>query len=1484
MNIHMKEMRIILFSILLMSTSLSAQWVSQWVFTTGDLKCVSYLNANNIYIGTPGYTVKTSNGGLTWQTPQVNDMINQPYSSTTLYDYSVLSPTTAVASGSVLMANSYAILRTTNGAANWSVEYTSNAGAYPRVFNKFCFTSSTDGYAVGTNGMIVRTLDAGDSWVQQTSGTTAELYCVDFPTSLVGYVGAAGGILKTTNAGTVWAMNSMPGVNIREIWFVSADTGYAAGNSSGVGVFLKTTNGGTTWTPVINPITPTAYSLTGTGYDTLYLGSGNRLYYTTNGGQWWNYFPNMPGIYNDVEFLGNTDSAYAVGNGGLAYKTGNGGGTVLAPVSICSASSATTICVNNTVSFNNYGNPAWSYTWLLDNVPVASTFNATINFNVSGAHNVKLIAHNGTYADTSAGINVTVTPLPTVNPITLTSSSYTICPGQGVILQVPNSQSGVSYQILLNGITPVGSPQNGNGGTRSFNVNGITSTSNYQVSGTATNSCGTTVVYSSTVTITVNAVNQALLVDAVHDTVCSGTPDTIALYNSVAGVNYRLRIGSTTVGSIQAGNGGTLYFPTGNLTASTVYNILGTNSTNCSAQMVMTAAVNVMYVQAVIGNSFNFVNTNDTIQFINNSTGTSYVWNFGPSATPSTSTVTNPTVVFSGTGMQSIYLDAIGPNGCVSHDTLTVQSVDLPPAASGALCMSEDHNLRYDNGNTGYVILDYCADQNGFSYATGYYDSSWNGSQYNLLIMKFDPSGQLLWEHKQNPFSYSSSSYVSSFGNAITVDSAGNFYVAGSFASTNFAIGSMTFATTSYNNTLRGFVVKFSPAGVPLWKIEGYSATQSVTMGITDIVCKNNNELYLSYVPSYYGDYHFTNTILSGQQECIGVAKIDASGNLLGTQTANGTSSCNVQMFYNPNNSSYNTNRVAFVGPRLELMGDTLYLGTHCTSSMIFGSYTVSAGGSITGMIAKLNTNTMAWTGAFRTFYATSTAFNRRAAVPVFTVDYLGNVYWAWQMPPQTFSQTAIVGSTAVSGNQFSFIAKYKPNGSTEWVLPDNSPNVVVSLGAASSGQIVGYAQSPDDYIPNSDFPLLTSANGNLYGFSSEGFREGFLFSYTNTGNLTWVQRIHGTGNENSMCMTARCDQMYFIGSTDSASILGSDTIAHPTSGFFVGKYSAGGNCSTPNCINPFLAAITCSDATVCPGVCTNIVVNTSMVSGNVTYSWSPGNMITSSVNVCPVGTTMYTCTVTDTSGYTLVLTQNVVVLSAPNVLISGDSILCQGGNSALTATGASTYNWMPGNLSGNTQVLTPSGTTTYMVIGADANGCADTSDFTIVVNPLPAVTLDLNAIDTLCISASTITLSGGTPVGGVYSGPGVTSDSIFSSAAAGAGVHMVSYSYTDSLACMSSVNDSIYVDLCLATDYLYGESGIACFPNPASSSITLIVAPELIGNTIVVRDARGSEVITSQVISASVTLDVNMLAPGMYSIQIMGLNQWPVQVVFSKL
>src|SRR5207247_4140216 len=84
----------------------------------------------------------------------------------------------------------------------------------------------------------------------------------------------------------------------------------------------------------------------------------------------------------------------------------------------------------------------------------------------------------------------------------------------------------------------------------------------------------------------------------------------------------------------------------------------------------------------------------------------------------------------------------------------------------------------------------------------------------------------------------------------------------------------------------------------------------------------------------------------------------------------------------------------------------------------------------------------------------------------------------------------------------------------------------------------------------------------------------------------------------------------------------------------------------------------------------------------------------------------------------------------------------------------------------------------------SDANGCTASATTTIVVNALPVVTLP--GAGPLCIDAAAVQLAG-TPAGGTYSGTGVSATGLFTTATAGAGSHVITYTYSDANGCTAS-------------------------------------------------------------------------------------------------
>jgi len=99
------------------------------------------------------------------------------------------------------------------------------------------------GYAVGSYGTIIKTIDGGSTWTASSPGQNTGLRAVFFNDDNTGFVaGDSGSILRTTDGGVTWAALYGCTFNLlRSIFFVNSNTGYIAGCG---GTILNTTDGG----------------------------------------------------------------------------------------------------------------------------------------------------------------------------------------------------------------------------------------------------------------------------------------------------------------------------------------------------------------------------------------------------------------------------------------------------------------------------------------------------------------------------------------------------------------------------------------------------------------------------------------------------------------------------------------------------------------------------------------------------------------------------------------------------------------------------------------------------------------------------------------------------------------------------------------------------------------------------------------------------------------------------------------------------------------------------------------------------------------------------------------------------------------------------------------------------------------------------------------------------------------------------------------
>ena len=144
---------------------------------------------------------------------------------------------------------------------------------------------------------------------------------------------------------------------------------------------------------------------------------------------------------------------------------------------------------------------------------------------------------------------------------------------------------------------------------------------------------------------------------------------------------------------------------------------------------------------------------------------------------------------------------------------------------------------------------------------------------------------------------------------------------------------------------------------------------------------------------------------------------------------------------------------------------------------------------------------------------------------------------------------------------------------------------------------------------------------------------------------------------------------------------------------------------------------------------------------GGYTYNWTPGNPTgdgTTSVTGLTAGT--WTCTVTDANGCTnatnFTITQPTALtlnaLSQTNVACNGGSNGAAQVNPATGGAGGYTYNWTPGNPTGDgTTSITGLTAGTWTCTVTDANGCTNATNFTIT-QPT-AITANISSTTTSC-------------------------------------------------------------------------------------------------------------------------------------------------------
>ena len=318
----------------------------------------------------------------------------------------------------------------------------------------------------------------------------------------------------------------------------------------------------------------------------------------------------------------------------------------------------------------------------------------------------------------------------------------------------------------------------------------------------------------------------------------------------------------------------------------------------------------------------------------------------------------------------------------------------------------------------------------------------------------------------------------------------------------------------------------------------------------------------------------------------------------------------------------------------------------------------------------------------------------------------------------------AITGPTLTCNGAVGFYSVTPIAGAStySWVLPGgwtgtSTSNTISVTSGTSSGLVSVYG------IP-------TGTCGNVGAAS---------MSVTSTTNVTLnvVSSTPSTcpGYPSTLSVNGAVSYTWLPGNSNSSTTIVSPTISTVYTVNTINSFGCSGT-STLNqvVLNPPTLTIAASSTLTCPGVSATLTA-----SGAVNYTWLPSNATGSIVVVNPTGSGTYSLVGEDvnTCTNTATYSHSIYTVASYTVNTSGNSI-CLGRSATITVSGANSYTWQPGSMSGSVNVITPSISVVYTINGTAATGCTNTTTYIQAVNPNPTVVISPLSL-TICPFTSTV-------------------------------------------------------------------------------------------------------------------------------------------------
>lgn len=377
-------------------------------------------------------------------------------------------------------------------------------------------------------------------------------------------------------------------------------------------------------------------------------------------------------------------------------------------------------------------------------------------------------------------------------------------------------------------------------------------------------------------------------------------------------------------------------------------------------------------------------------------------------------------------------------------------------------------------------------------------------------------------------------------------------------------------------------------------------------------------------------------------------------------------------------------------------------------------------------------------------------AANHCVGQPISLIDNSTNTptSWSWNMIGAT-TQTSTLQNPTVTYTAAGIytVAMISSNGIgtgipvTHTLMVSASPTLAVSSASICSGNTANlsvsgattYSWSTGATTASISVSPTVNTTYTVTGTSGACFSQKTVTVTVTPGPIVSVNSATICyGNSTSLIASGATTYSWSTGATTT-----SITVSPLANTVYTVTGTSGGTCSSIKTatitVNPS-PTVSVNNATVCSGTPANLIAN-----GATSYSWSTG-ATTASVIVSPTMYTVYSVTGT-TTGCTNTKTVSVTVNALPSVNATASSTnLCAGQSSTLTGSGAVSYTWNPGALTGNSVIITPTSNISYTCVGTGSNGCSGSSpNVNITVNALPAVTCNSASI---CNGSGSATLT----------------------------------------------------------------------------------------------------------------------------------------------